>query len=157
MVGRRGPTTTSMTRGGGEEYFDRVEDEIEAREGRSPARCSNPDRTCVSHVDLGHTCDVSIVRLLRLRRRLGLSVLAGFLVAIPLTPLAFSVRAEWDPLRVVDRGFADGLHGMVTHRVLGRRGAEGDRNRLPSVGVPGGCTGTGSPIRSRGWSRARTD
>ena len=41
--------------------------------------------------------------------------MAGFLVAIPLTLLAFSVRAEWDPLRVVDRGFADGLHGMVTH------------------------------------------
>jgi hypothetical protein len=41
--------------------------------------------------------------------------LAGFLVAIPLTLLAFSVRAEWDPLRVVDRGVADGLHGMVTH------------------------------------------
>jgi hypothetical protein len=31
---------------GGEEYFDRVEDEIEATCGRSPARCSNPDRTC---------------------------------------------------------------------------------------------------------------
>ena len=55
-------------------------------------------------MDLGHNCDVSIVRLLRLRRPLGLSVLAGFLVAIPLTLLAFSVRAEWDPLRVVDRG-----------------------------------------------------
>ena len=67
-------------------------------------------------MDLGHTCDVSIVRLLRLRRRLGLSVLAGFLVAIPLTPLAFSVPAEWDPLRVVNCGFADGLHGMVTHQ-----------------------------------------
>jgi hypothetical protein len=50
------------------------------RYGRSPARCSNPDRTCVSHVDLGHNCDVSIVRLLRLRRRPGLSVLARFLV-----------------------------------------------------------------------------
>ena len=67
-------------------------------------------------MDLGHTCDVSIVRLLRLRRPLGLSVLAGFLVAIPLTPLAFSVPAERDPLRVVNCGFADGLHGMVTHQ-----------------------------------------
>jgi hypothetical protein len=60
--------------------------------GRSPARCSNLIGR-VSHVDLGHNCDVSILRLLCLRRWLGLSVLAGFLVAIPLTLLAFSVRA----------------------------------------------------------------
>jgi hypothetical protein len=73
------------------------------------------DRTCVSYVDLGHNCDVSILRLLRLRRRLGLGVLAVSLVAIPLTLLPFSVRAEWDQLRVVDRGSADGL-GMVTHQ-----------------------------------------
>jgi hypothetical protein len=58
---------------------------------------------------------VSSLRSLRLRPRLGLGVLAGFLVAIPLTLLALSVRAGWDPVRDVDRGVADGLHGMVAH------------------------------------------
>ena len=70
---------------------------------------------CVSHLDLGHNCDVSSLRSLRLRPRLGLGVLAGFLVAIPLTLLALSVRPGWDPVRDVDRGVADGLHGVVAH------------------------------------------
>ncbi len=88
---------------------------VESPTAGAPARCANPDRMCVSHVDLGHNCDVSSLRSLRLRPRLGLGVLAGFLVAIPLTLLALSVRAGWDPVRDVDRGVADGLHGMVTH------------------------------------------
>ena len=57
---------------------------------------------------------MSTLHSLRLRPRLGLGVLAGFLVAIPLTLLAFSVRVGWDPVRDVDRGVADGLHGAVT-------------------------------------------
>ena len=88
---------------------------VESPTAGASARCSNPERMCVSHVDLGHNCDVSSLRSLRLRPRLGLGVLAGFLVAIPLTLLALSVRAGWDPVRDVDRGVADGLHGVVAH------------------------------------------
>ena len=51
----------------------------------------------------------------RPRPRHGLGILVGFLIAIPPTLLAFSLRAGWDPVRVVDGGLADSLHGMVMH------------------------------------------
>jgi membrane-associated phospholipid phosphatase len=56
---------------------------------------------------------VSSLHPIQLRPRLGLGALAGFLVAVPLTLLAFAVRVGWDPVRDVDRGVADGLHREV--------------------------------------------
>ena len=70
--------------------------------------------------------------------------MAGFLVAIPLTLLAFSVRAEWDPLRVVDRGFADGLHGMVTHECWAVAALKAVAIAFHPWVFRGGCTGTGT-------------
>jgi undecaprenyl-diphosphatase len=48
-----------------------------------------------------------------LRRRLLLGALAGFLIAVPLTLLVVWVRDGWGPLRRVDLGTADALHGWV--------------------------------------------
>ena len=87
---------------------------------------------------------MSIVRLLRLRRRLGLSVLAGFLVAIPLTLRAFSLRAGWNPVRVVDGGVADSLHGMVTHECWAVAALKAVAIAFHPWVFRGGCTGTGT-------------
>jgi undecaprenyl-diphosphatase len=53
---------------------------------------------------------------LRLRPRLALGALAAFVVAVPLTLLALSVRAGWAPVRAVDQDIANGLHEEVLER-----------------------------------------
>jgi membrane-associated phospholipid phosphatase len=58
---------------------------------------------------------VPTLHALRLRPRLGLAVLAGFLVTIPLTLLAFSVRTGSDLVRDIDRSVTDELHSAVAH------------------------------------------
>jgi membrane-associated phospholipid phosphatase len=50
---------------------------------------------------------------LRLRPRVALAALAGFLVAVPLTLLALSVRNGWGPMRRLDLDVADAFHRSV--------------------------------------------
>jgi undecaprenyl-diphosphatase len=53
---------------------------------------------------------------MRLRPRLALAALAGFVIAVPVTLLALGARAEWAPVRNLDLGIADALHGSVGSR-----------------------------------------
>jgi undecaprenyl-diphosphatase len=55
---------------------------------------------------------------LRLRPRLALAALAGFVLAVPLTLLALAVRGGWGPVRRLDLSVADALHGWVGSRPL---------------------------------------
>jgi undecaprenyl-diphosphatase len=50
---------------------------------------------------------------LRLRPRLALAALAGFLVAVPVTFLALAVRNGWGPMTRLDLAVADALHDTV--------------------------------------------
>lgn len=50
---------------------------------------------------------------LRLRPRLALAALAGFLVAVPVTLLALAVRGGWDPVRNFDLDVANTMHREV--------------------------------------------
>jgi len=50
---------------------------------------------------------------LRLRPRLALAALAGFVLAVPVTLLALAVRNGWGPVRRLDLAVADSLHGSV--------------------------------------------
>ena len=102
------PEMTSTTRGGGEEYFDRVEDEIEATV-RALARAA---RTLIGRVSAmwiwGITGRVGCA-FAPPASPAGAQRLGGFPGRHPADAAGVSIRAEWDPLRVVDRGFADGL------------------------------------------------
>jgi membrane-associated phospholipid phosphatase len=50
---------------------------------------------------------------LRLRPRLALAALAAFLVAVPVTFLAFAVRTGWGPMRRLDLAVADLLYDTM--------------------------------------------
>jgi undecaprenyl-diphosphatase len=53
---------------------------------------------------------------LRLRPRLALAALAGFLIAVPVTFLALATRTGWGPVRNLDLDIAGALHGAVGSR-----------------------------------------
>jgi membrane-associated phospholipid phosphatase len=72
----------------------------------------------VSSIDSGHNAAVSPLHSLRLRPRLALGALAGVLVAVPLALLVLAVRTGWAPVRQLDRGVADGLHGWAAQHPL---------------------------------------
>ena len=70
----------------------------------------------------------------------------GFLIAIPPTLLAFSLRAGWDPVRVVDGGLADSLHGMVMHESWAVAALKAVAIAFHPWVFRGGCTGTGTCV-----------
>jgi undecaprenyl-diphosphatase len=53
---------------------------------------------------------------LRLRPRLALAALAGFVIAVPVTLLALATRTGWGPVRNLDLDVAAALHGAVGSR-----------------------------------------
>lgn len=53
---------------------------------------------------------------MRLRPRLALAALAAFVIAVPVTLLAFAVRSGWGPMRRLDLAVADALHATVGER-----------------------------------------